>query len=167
MRRLSWVWIFAITSFTVGAAGQQRPAPDDSVFAKYPVSVRFHGPLAKPVLVDPKARSFRTRIREGAGKGPVFADHYAIAGWGCGSGCIEFAVIDCISGSVYIFPYSVTQVREEGENLSYRRDSKAIHIIGSLNEENSADRWYLWDGTGLKLIQEKPAKLFDDSDDTK
>jgi len=39
-----------------------------------------------------------------------------------------------------------------------------MHIIGSLNEEHSADRWYVWDGEKLNLISEKPARLIDDSE---
>jgi hypothetical protein len=141
---------------------------DDDLFAKYPVKATFHGPLAAPVLSDPDARSFRTKIRQGAARGPVFADHYAIAVWGCGAPCLRFAIIDSISGRVYIFPYNVSLLREVGEPLTHRRDSKAIHVIGSLEGENSkedsADRWYLWDGKQLNLIQEKPAKLVDDPD---
>ncbi len=51
--------------------------------------------------------------------------------------------------------------------LTYHRNSRAIHIVGSLNEENLADRWYLWNGKQLNLIQEKPAKLDYDPDPPK
>jgi hypothetical protein len=141
---------------------QPSSRADDDLFTKYPVKVTFHGHPVAPVLTTPDEHLFRTKIREGAAQGAVFADHYGIAIWGCGSGCLQFAIVDSINGQVYIFPYSVSANREIGERLTYHRNSRAVHIIGSLNEENSADRWYLWDGRQLNLIQEKPAKLVDD-----
>lgn len=153
----------ALVGATVLCAQPSSKSRDD-LFAKYPVKVTFHGQPAAPVLTDPEAHLFRTKIRQGAAEGPVFADHYGIAVWGCGAGCLSFAILDSISGKVYIFPYSVSVVREVGERLTYHRNSSAIHIIGSLNEQNSADRWYLWDGKQLNLIREKPPKLADDTD---
>ena len=31
--------------------------------------------------------------------------------------------------------------------------------ISRLNERNQPSRWYVWDGSKLKLISQKPAKL--------
>jgi hypothetical protein len=92
----------------------------------------------------------------------VFADHYEVAGWGCGSGCLSFAIVDAITGKVYIFPATISQAREAGEPLTYRRNSRAIHVIGSLNEEDSADRWYVWSDNKFNLVSKKPAILLDD-----
>jgi len=143
---------------------QQSPKNDVGLFAKYPVVPVFHGKSAKPILSAPGARLFRTQIRRGARRGVVFADHYAVADWGCGTGCTSFAIIDAVTGRVYLFPTTVSQVNEAGEILSYKRNSRAVHIIGYLNEEHSADRWYVWDGAKLNLVSEKPARLRDDSD---
>ncbi len=141
---------------------QQPQSAEEDLFSQYPVTPTFSGKPAKPLLTSPGERLFRTRIRQGAEQGAVFADHYAVAIWGCGAGCLSFAIIDAITGKVYIFPASVSQVREIGERLTYHRDSRAMHIIGSLNEEHSGDRWYVWDGEKLNLISEKPARLVDD-----
>jgi hypothetical protein len=150
-----------------GLNAQQTSAVDNNLFSKYPEEVTFHGHPAAPVLTDPAARSFRTRIREGAAKGPVFADHYGIAAWGCGTSCISFAIIDSITGRVYVFPYTVSAPGHLDELLTFHRDSRVIHVVGSLNEMNPADRWYLWDGKQLNLIHEKPAKLAEDSNSLK
>jgi len=133
------------------------------LFPKYPVRSTFKGKPTPPVLSSSDAREFRTKIREGVAKGVVFAGHYEVAVWGCGSGCLSFAVIDAFTGKVTFFPASVSQKREAGERLTYRRNSKAIHIIGSLNEKDSADRWYVWDGNAFNLISERPATLVDDN----
>jgi hypothetical protein len=134
-------------------------------FPQYRVRSIFKGKPAPPVLSSPDAHEFRTKIREGVAKGVVFAGHYEVAVWGCGSGCLSFAVIDAFTGKVTFFPASVSQNREVGERLTYRLNSKAIHIIGSLNEEDSADRWYVWDGNEFNLISKRPAILVDDNGD--
>jgi hypothetical protein len=147
---------------SLSVCGQQISPEDAAMFARYPAGAIFHGKPVKPDVTDPDAHMFRTRIRAGAAQGVVFAGHYALAVWGCGAGCTSFAVIDAITGQVHFFPASISQVNEAGERLTYRKNSRAIHVIGSLNEENSADRWFLWDGHDFKLISEKPVRLLDD-----
>lgn len=71
-------------------------------FEDFPVVEEFHG---KPAWVDlsshPSARTFRTRLRDGAKKGPNFAGHYALVFWGCGNECQASLVIDLCTGKVY------------------------------------------------------------------
>jgi hypothetical protein len=134
----------------------------DGLFAQYPASPLFHGKRARPNLNDAAARMFRTRLRYAAAKGPLFAGHYAMAIWGCGASCISFTVIDLISGKVTSFPATVSQSNEKGERLTFRPDSRAIHVVGSLNEGDSVDSWYLWTGSRFRLIQTKPPQLLDD-----
>src|ERR1700730_3962653 len=141
---------------------QVLPADSGDLFAKYSVKTSFKGRPASPAFTDPGTRLYRTRIREGVAKGVVFAGHYEVAVWGCGAGCISFAIIDAFTGKVSFFPASVSQVREAGERLTYRRDSRAIHIIGSLNEEDSADRGDVWSGKEIDLVSQNPAVLLDD-----
>ena len=153
--------ILALLSLVPGMtsfASSQSPAVKTKErFAKYPVAIRFHGKPASPKLESKDALLFRTRIREGVAKGVVFADHYSVPVWGCGAGCVNFAIVDAITGRVYIFPFTVSQDNEAGEQLSFHRNSRAMHLIGSLNEANSADRWYVWDGEKLNLVSESPA----------
>jgi hypothetical protein len=136
--------------------------PDD-LFTKYPVKTSFEGRPVPPVLADPSARRFRTRIREGVAKGVVFAGHYEVAVWGCGAGCLSFAIVDAVTGKVNFFPATVSQDNEAGERLTYRENSRAIHVIGSLNEEDSVDRWYVWNGKEFDLVSKRPALLLDDN----
>ena len=141
----------------------QQVQPDNAaMFAKYPAGPVFHGTPAAPQWSNPDARMYHTRIQAGVRSGIAFAGHYSIAIWGCGTGCISFAVTDALTGRVTFFPQSISVINEAGERLTYRKDSRAIHVIGSLNEENSADRWFVWDGKAFNLISEKPALLLDD-----
>jgi hypothetical protein len=49
------------------------------------------------------ARNYRTNLRNAAKDGVNFAGHYILTGWGCGTNCTEWAVIDGRNGRVY-FP---------------------------------------------------------------
>ncbi len=157
--------VFALLSSARRTSAQSTNSSPLDLFSKYQVRSTFKGKPAPPILSLPDAHEFRTRIREGVAKGVVFAGHYEVAVWGCGSGCLTFAVIDAFTGKVTFFPATVSQNREAGERLTYKRNSKAIHIIGSLNEKDSADRWYVWDGNSFNLISKRPAILVDDNGD--
>jgi len=150
------------TRWTVAQSSTENSSDQ---FRRYPAEPLFKGHPAAPILSAPEAHLFRTRIREGVAKGVVFAGHYELAIWGCGSGCLSFAVIDAFTGKVTFFPASVSQNREARERLTYRRDSMALHIIGSLNDVDSADRWYEWNGNEFILISKRPAVLLDDNGD--
>jgi len=144
---------------------QDSTKGSSDMFRRYPAKHLFKGRPAPPIVSEPEAHLFRTRIREGVAKGVVFAGHYEVAIWGCGSGCQSFAVIDAFTGKVTFFPASVSQNREAGERLTYRPDSTALHIIGSLNDADSADRWYDWNVDEFALISKRPALLLDDNGD--
>lgn len=47
--------------------------------------------------------------------------------------------------------------------MTYKRNSRAIHVVGSQNEQDSADRWYVWKNNKFNLISMKPAVLLDDN----
>lgn len=79
-------------------------------FAEYPVLGEFQAPPAPLNIASQSlARRFRTMLRKGATEGPNFAGHYTIASWGCGSGCVQFAIIDARNGRVF-FPPEVLHV---------------------------------------------------------
>jgi hypothetical protein len=119
--------------FRVEAVAQGRPVPVD--FGRHPL-----------------ARRYRTVLSGGARKGPNFAGHFTVIGWGCGSSCVQFAVVDARNGTVF-FPQgfaSVSGVRVNSEGfepdassggywgLRYRIDSRLLIVLGALDE--SADR---------------------------
>ena len=102
-------------------------------FSEFPVVV-YKSKLVPPDFkTDPKAKLFRTQIREQCKeKGINFAGHYTIAEWGCGSDCQQIAIIDRTNGKIY---YSGIQ---EDTDLSYgikcRPDSRMLVLNSRLLE---------------------------------
>ena len=128
-------------------------------FEQFKVSEIFKGTPAQPRLKTAGQRRFRTMIRDGAKKGSNFAGHYAIAEWGCGSGCVSIAVIDVQSGAVYDGPFGalvnalVDASRIEGPELTYHLDSRLFVAQGCPNEKNCGTYYYEWTGSSFKLLR--------------
>jgi hypothetical protein len=74
-------------------------------FEAYASADTFVGQTHPPVLATPLDRKYKTMIRSTAADGPDFAGHFAIASWGCGTGCLEFVIIDLKTGRVYDPPF--------------------------------------------------------------
>jgi hypothetical protein len=115
--------------------------PDAPKFEDYPVTP-YRGPTAKPRMAgDRDAALFRTRIREASRNAPNFAGHYILAEWGCGSACVQIAIIDAKTGRV-LHPsglgyYTVTDVQGDliDKSSQFRLDSALLIIIGMPNED--------------------------------
>jgi hypothetical protein len=143
-------------------------------FEDHPVTEIFKGPPAPPKLRRPVDRLFRTRIREGAAKGPNYAGHYTIADWGCGMGCVSIAIVDAKDGRIYQAPFSALAwgmplMKYEGkyepsqhgfEPLAYKLDSRLLIVRGCPEEENCGSYFYDWTGTQFKLIRKIAAIRF-------
>ncbi len=81
-----------------GSASPATPPPD---FAAYPGEPVLAEAPATPELSNRRARRFRTVLREGAAAGPNFDGHYRVVSWGCGSNCLEWAIVDLVNGHVW------------------------------------------------------------------
>ena len=130
---------------------------------------QFAAPISreKPVQADTKsppiAHRYRTELRTQATRGPDFAGHYTIAGWGCGSSCLQFAIIDALTGKVYFPPHitSVSSVHvgdsspQKFNSLRYRLDSRLLVVLGAINEDTAQEGigYYVWTGTALEQIR--------------
>jgi hypothetical protein len=112
-----WIWLAPFT------ASAQNTPPGPLRFEDYPVTEKFTGTPAPPILATPEQRNYRTRIRDGVSSGsgvwnggwkkpipstrPNFAGHYFVIRWGCGSQCVMMATVDANTGVVYGPPLSV------------------------------------------------------------
>jgi hypothetical protein len=98
-----------------------------SQFDNFKVDKVYKGKLAKPNFkTDPSARTFITRIQEGCKEmGVNFAGHYTIVEWGCGTQCLDFAIVDRISGKI-IFSQFQSDTIEGHFGIDYRIDSRMI-----------------------------------------
>ncbi len=140
-------------------------------FEDYPAIEQFHG---KPASVDlsshPKARTFRTRLREGAKQGFNFAGHYALVKWGCGNECQGALVVDLRTGIVYGFAEpSAKGPLESSRGLEFRSTSRLViadppcpkdyNPCVSWGASDEPIRYYLMEEDGLRLIHKIPCKL--------
>lgn len=76
-------------------------------FEDYPVNkVTTQRLKAVNLRSHPRARRYRTRLREAIGKSPNFAGQYVVVSWGCGTVCQEVALIDVNSGHVYFASFA-------------------------------------------------------------
>jgi hypothetical protein len=80
-------------------SGEWRRAPQ---FEDFPISaIRKEVPAPVDLRSHREASVYRTRLREGARKGPNFAGHYTVVSWGCGSNCESSMIVDTLTGRVY------------------------------------------------------------------
>jgi hypothetical protein len=102
-------------------------------FGAYPSDEALVAPAAKPIVTGPAAR-FATQIREAAKQPPDFNGHFKIARWGCGSNCLQWAVIDLQTGRVVMAPRTLNSctpgdakdAAQFPDWLDYRADSRLI-----------------------------------------
>jgi hypothetical protein len=148
--------LFALgTLLTLLPAAMARELPDnDSVyqcnkdrFQKYPVSTQTNMPSKEIDFSSyPKAREFRTRIREAYTGTPNFNGHYTIATWGEGSPvCSDYAIIDNLTGKIIFYSPEEYQKSSDQKYIfacaepSFRRDSSLIILSAAC--EGEKDFW--------------------------
>ena len=156
--------VLALFLLGVGLAqGQTLPR-----FESYPVSGELYGTLAPVIISHPRARMFRTMIKEQAKAPPNFAGRYRLATWGCGSDCQGLAVIDARTGKVYFNPRALNVAGvpyQDEERLQFRFDSRLLIISGSVDGFNGyqdeAKFYYVWRNNRFRLIRKTRIKKYD------
>lgn len=153
VRRLA---LFCWVVLSATSLAQTKTSPR---FEDYPSPVVFSGRPAPVVLSSARyGRTFRTRLRNGAQKGPNFAGAFALVTWGCGSSCQVSVVIDTRTGVLS------RQMLRTTHGLEYRRDSRLVLVDpvrpGDPPPETCAvcgtPAAYEWTGTGFKPIGPGP-----------
>lgn len=163
------VFLLLMTALALRAQGPS--------FDQFRTEEVFKAKPAEPHLNAAFARNFGTAIREGAARGPNFAGRFAIVQWGCGSECVQMAVVDEKSGAVYRGPFATLAFSpsliwhgsgpeaDRFEPVSFRLDSRLLVVRGcpEENEHNCADFFYEWDGkkfTLRKKLHPPPPPVF-------
>src|ERR1041385_401043 len=132
-----------------------KDVPGAPSFSAY--AVKTTTAKAVPIRIGRHSHAwlFRTALREAYGHGePNFAGHYRIAGWGCGTSCINWAVVDVLTGSVYFDPkisevgsaYAPPNHPEAAEYgfLAFRRDSSLLVTTGTPDQSSEGMMYYVW-----------------------
>src|SRR5262245_21333702 len=73
-----------------------------SEFERYRSESAVVGRPVAPLLTTAASRRFRTVLRTAAAQGPNFNGRYRVVHWGCGTNCIQWAVINLQSGYVWL-----------------------------------------------------------------
>jgi hypothetical protein len=125
-----------------------------SEFNSFPAPVEnIKRPAPLDLASDPIARQFRTAIRNALRNGANFAGHYAIATWGCGTACQDWAIVDVKTGRVHSEPTLRPIDVIHGVGLVFQRDSNLLAILGAPHEDPSREgaSFYVWQHATLKL----------------
>lgn len=147
----------ALAALALLVLGSQAPARDVRPgFADYRVAEIFRGTPAAVRLTSPGARMFRTQLRVQSGRGANFAGHYALATWGCGSGCSDGAIVDVRTGEVWfpdlwhsvIVPYTTLI-----NGAFFEPNSELLVVRGALSNERRGVAYYRWHGNQLNLLR--------------
>lgn len=102
-----------------------------SEFETYPAERRLASPPAAPQLMSAKARRFRSVLRSAAVLGPNFNGHYRLVQWGCGTNCIEWAIVDLEDGRVWMAPeplFSCAGASSDHDWFDARLDSSLLYV---------------------------------------
>lgn len=136
--------------------------PNAPTFKKYSVPLTFHGrPAHVKLNSHPDAKTWKTRLVEGAKEGPNFADNMTVIAWGCGTNCTSIAFVDARNGKVYfdkkLAALAWVNLHDKviDNTLSYKRDSRLLIAAGCPNEECSTRRgvfYFIWTGNGLNEV---------------
>ena len=156
-------------------------APKFETYA-VPVTRAAHAPRLD--LRGRRARLYRTQLRDaarlGAASGPNFAGHYRLATWGCGTGCLNWGLVDLKTGRVTfdskMFTLENARIdfsHEAQDNdyarqrrgfyefglLFYRPDSSLLVTLGQPNADERRDgiAYYHWTGKTFHKLAFTPA----------
>jgi len=146
--------------FTATALAQTSATPR---FEDYPAPVYKGRPATLKLNGSKEARNFRTQLREGAKQGVNFAGHYTVASWGCGTACLQVALIDAKTGAVF-FPeelngFGVWFWDNNDEALRFKPNSRLLVMSGfpasegNKGEPKSGLYYFEWTGRRLKLLK--------------
>lgn len=133
---------------------------DTPTFEQYKVAVSNTKPKPIKFSGNANARMFRTRLGQALNGGVNFAGHFIFATWGCGTSCVQGAIIDTKTGIVY-FPEEIGVMTfgyldDNDEPLEYKKDSKLFILRGTSGENDNSEEgtYYLvWEGTKFKQVK--------------
>jgi len=169
----------ALGARCVSAGDLPKTGPKFSDYAVRPATIARPAPVA---LAGREARRYRTMLREAAKAGPNFAGHYTIAGWGCGTSCLDWGIVDALTGKVTFdatlrvletpagdwanYEALTKSYAASGANkgdfdlLLFRRDSSLLVMLGAPGEDETRDgvTYLHWTGARFEQVRFVPAK---------
>jgi hypothetical protein len=123
---------------------------DTPKFNDYPVKKVYNG-KNHPLVLNEFGKTFKTRLSDAIKYNkPVFAGHYLVTSWGCGTSCVSGGIIDAITGNAFPFPVAIMSVyplkpefeNETGREIIYRLDSNLFILAGTLDDAEDTIQFY-------------------------
>ena len=130
---------------------QNDPVTERPVTATIPTPEVLPVPAPHPVppKIEGDWRSMRTRIREGWGTEPTFANRYVIIRFGCGTGCTGNIVGDHRTGELY--PLGLGGEGYDQLKLDFNNASNLLTASwGEIENQTCVVQSYRWTGTELE-----------------
>jgi hypothetical protein len=143
------------TSAFEGQARQlvARSAP---AFRRFPAPRMFRARHAQPRLATKRARLFRTRLRRAAKGRPNYDAIHALTLWGCGSQCLDGAVVNLVTDKVVFLP--------DGVSLCFdARLNSRLLMLANGGFGGLAQTYAFYDFNGRRFRLVKLIKLPEDS----
>ena len=106
------------------------PAPKFTAFPATP----FTGRAVPVQLLTDDDRAFRSRLRDASVRPVNFAGEYVLTTWGCGTECVTGAAVNLRTGVVAHMSFTVNGWHGEGDNLTFKPDSRLLVAAGNINE---------------------------------
>jgi hypothetical protein len=154
------IWLLAALLTCVGSTqAQPKKRPQ---FEDFRVTRQFTGQPVPPKLTQPRAKLYRSTIRDQVSAGPNFAGQYMLTRWSCGPNCVSFAIVAARTGRLYLHPtlkrvYVVTD--QDEDVLQFSLGSRLLVVAGTRNGQGSGRYYYKWDGQRLRLIRADECKF--------
>jgi hypothetical protein len=159
-----------LAAIALNAALAHSPRTVPAEFAKHPAESRLRGKSHALLLDTAEKRRFRTMLRTESAEGANFNGHYRVASWGCGTNCIEWAIVDLASGKVWMASEQAHScwVPEAPDDPDipdwfemYKR-SKLLYLYTCRDRENErtfdSRSVYVWANGDLRLIRVDPLR---------
>jgi len=142
MRHVLHLAIFCILFHDNNGIAQERVPkfsdyPARVISTRRSVKIRLHS--------TPYTVCFRTRLHDTALGGQLFAGHYVLGYWGCGT-CIRVGIVDLLTGRAYASPYMVSSAQGV-----YRVKSNSRLLVVD-DAERDGSFYFLWTGRHLLPI---------------
>ena len=136
-------------------------------FDDYPVEV-WSGTPAQVIIKSRDERLYRTNLRNSVRQPPNFAGHYSFVHWGCGTNCLQGAVVDQQTGKVFQPP--VTEDSNEAQHwdilgmftfgkppIRTRANSRLMVLRREYFSENRHEYmpemfYFVWENEGFNLV---------------
>jgi len=113
-------------------------------FTDYPARVVRARKSAKvQIQSTPDTVCFRTMLRKVSREGQLFAGHYAVGYWGCGT-CLRLGIVDLINGRAYVTPFEASSAQGI---IKVKANSRLLIIDDA--ERADPSWYYLWTGRHL------------------